>query len=109
MADLVTTLATQTGIDPETIHKSLGAVLKFLQEHLSSEAFAKVEGALPGAPEMTAAYDAQKESGGLIGAVASLASHLLGGQAGEGANLLEMLSRAGLDVNQIRAFLPRAL
>ena len=32
----------------------------------------------------------------------------MGGKAGEGADLLAMLSRAGLDPNQVMAFLPKA-
>src|SRR4051794_7029669 len=107
MTDLVTILATKTGIDPGTIRKGLGALLQFVKGHLGPEAFSKVQATLPGAEEMTAAYESEKGSGGgLFGALAGLAGNLMGGQAGEGAKLMGMLSQAGLDPQQVQAFLP---
>jgi len=111
MADLITSLATQTGIDPGTVRKGLGALLSSLQGHLGPEAFGRVQAAVPDAPELIAAFESGKGATGpgLFGKAAQLAGNLLGGRAGGGANLLAMLSQAGLDTDQVQAFLPKAL
>src|SRR5262245_34547729 len=107
MSDPTTTLATQTGIDPGTIQKGLGALLTFLKDHLSAEHFERVQSAVAGASEKMEAYATSQDSAspGLLGTVANLAGNLLGGKAGEGANLVGMLSKAGLDAGQIQSFL----
>jgi len=111
MSDMVTTLATQAGIDPETARKGLGALLSFAKGRLAPDTFGKVQSAVPGSGEMLSSFEASAESsgGGLLGTVSSMAGNLLGGKAGEGADLFGMLSRAGLDHNQVMAFLPKAL
>ena len=111
MADMIGTLATRTGIDPETARKGLGAILSFAKGRLAPDAFSKVQSSVPGSGEMLSSFEASGESSGagLLGAVSGLAGNLLGGKAGEGADLLAMLSRAGLDHNQVMAFLPKAL
>jgi hypothetical protein len=111
MDDLIASLATRTGIAPETIRKALGALLTFLKGQLGPEACDRLQAAVPGASEMMAAFEAGQGTAGpgLLGTVANLAGNLLGGRAGEGAKLLGMLSRAGLDADQARAFLPQAL
>jgi len=85
MSDLISTLATQTGIDPATIQKGLGAVLTFLKEHLGGEHFEKVQSAVPGAQGMMETYSAaaaqEGESPGLFEKVASLAGSLFAGRA----------------------------
>ena len=59
---------------------------------------------------MISSFESSGESSspGLLGTVAGLAGKLLGGQGGQGADLLAMLSRAGIDPNQAMAFLPKA-
>ena len=110
MSDMITTLATQTGIDPETAKKGLGAMLSFAKGRLAPDAFGKVQSAVPGSGEMISSFESSEGSSGagLLGTVTGLAGNLLGGKAGEGADLLAMLSRAGLDHNQVMAFLPKA-
>jgi Protein of unknown function VcgC/VcgE (DUF2780) len=110
MSDMVTTLATRTGIDLETAKKGLGALLSFAKERLGHDTFSKVQSSVPGSGEMLSSFESSGESSGagLLGTVSGLAGNLLGGKAGEGADLLAMLSRAGLDHNQVMAFLPRA-
>jgi hypothetical protein len=110
MADLIAALSTQTGIDPETTQKGLGALLTFLKGQLGPEAFGKVESAVPGSEGLLSAFESGAGSSGqgLLGAVTGLAGKLLGGQAGEGANLVSLLSRSGLEAGQIQAFLPKA-
>ena len=86
-------------------------MLSFAKGRLAPDAFSKVQSAVPGSEEMISSFESSGESSGagLLGAVSGLAGNLLGGKAGEGADLLAMLSRAGLDHNQVMAFLPKAL
>lgn len=109
MMDQLTSLASQVGISPETARKGLGALLTFIQGHLGPEGFGKVQAAVPDTPGMMTSFELEKESPGLLGTVSDLAGKLFGGRAGEVADLLSMLSRAGLDAGQIQAFLPKAL
>jgi len=111
MSDPTTEVATRTGIDPGTVQKGLGALLTFLKEHLGADIFARVESAVPGAPGMMQAYESGQESGshGILGSLASMAGSLLGGKGGEVANLLGMLTKAGLDPGQIQSFLSGAV
>jgi len=110
MSDPTSELATRTGIDPETTTRGLGALLTFVKEHLGTDIFDRLHSALPNAPAMMQAYESGKDSQspGLLGSLAGLAGSLLGGKVGEGANLLEMLSKAGLDPSQIQTFLTGA-
>jgi len=110
MADIVTSLSSRTGIDGETVRKGLGALLTFLQKNLPPDLFGKLQAALPGAPEMLAAYEPDQggTGSGLLGMVSGLAGKLFGDHAGDGAHLLSDLSRIGLSAEQIEAFLPQA-
>ena len=86
MSDMITTLATRTGIDPETARKGLGAMLSFAKGQLPPDAFGKVQSAVPGSEEMISSFESSGESSspGLLGTVAGLAGKLLGGQGGQG-------------------------
>ena len=110
MADIVSSLSSQTGIDGETVKKGLGVLLTFLQKNLPPDLFGKLQTAVPGAPEMLSAYEADQggTGSGLLGMVSGLAGKLFGGKAGNGAHLLADLSRVGLSAEQIEAFLPKA-
>ena len=110
MADIVTSLSSQTGIDGETVRKGLGALLAFLQKELSPDLFGKLQAALPVVPEMLSAYEPDQggAGSGLLGMVSGFAGRLFGGNAGNGVHLLSDLSRVGLGAEQIEAFLPRA-
>ena len=69
MADIITELASRSGVSPETAKKGLGVLLAAFQHALPAESFAKIEGAIPGAPSMLADAQAEGEasSGGLLG------------------------------------------
>lgn len=110
MADIVAALASQTGLDGETVKKGLGALLTFLQKNLPPDLFGKLQSALPGASAMLSDYEPCQEGAdsGLMGMVSGLAGKLFGGQAENGAHLLTDLSRLGLSAEQIESFLPRA-
>src|SRR5262249_45910965 len=105
MADLLATLASQTGIGPEAIQKAFGALLNFLKANLGPEAFSKLEANIPGASKLIETSESAQETpgSGILGAVSDLAGKILGGKAGEEVNLLSGLSKAGLSVEQIQA------
>jgi hypothetical protein len=113
MADLVNELATHTGISRDLVQKALGAVLSFLKKELGEDTFDKVQSSIPEAPRLTSNYEsspaAAQPQGGLFEVITGLAGKLLGGRAGEGADLLASLSNLGLKPEQIEAFLPKAL
>jgi hypothetical protein len=113
MADLVRELATRTGISSDMIEKGLGALLSFLKQELGDDHFAKVESSVPGAAALTSNFESapppEASSGSLFGVVSDLAGKLLGGKAGQSADLLSTLSKLGFKPEQIEAFLPKAL
>src|SRR5262249_45917853 len=113
MADLVNELATRTGISSDMIQKGLGALLSFLKKELGEETFSQVQSSVPGAEGLTSRSESEappaESQGNLLGMISDLAGKFLGGKAGQGADLLSMLSRLGFKPEQIEAFLPKAL
>jgi hypothetical protein len=110
MSELISSLASQTGIDPEMARKGLGAVLNFLKAQIGPEHFEKLQTSIPEASGMMS--DAQSDrstiSHGFLGTISGMASKLFGGDGGSGAHLLSKLSALGLSPEQIQSFLPRA-
>lgn len=109
MAAVVESLSSETGIAPDTIRNALGAIFGFLKRHLDPETLRKIQAAIPGGSEVAEAGesgDAEKK-GGVLGALSGVVGKVLGGKAGEGADLASTLSHAGLDLGQIQALLPR--
>ncbi|WZO98415.1 DUF2780 domain-containing protein [Isosphaeraceae bacterium EP7] len=113
--DLITTLATQVGIDPKVAEQGLGALLGFLKQHLSPELFGTVETSVPGADGAIKSFEDEAgpvdeaASPGLLGSLIGMASKLAGGGGGSAVALLALLGKAGLSVDQIAAFLPKAI
>lgn len=103
-------LANSAGIDSGLAKRGLGAVLKFVEDHLGKDVADKLHAAIPGGPGMVSAYEdrAKAEGGGLMGAVTKLAGNLFKGGVGEAGQLAGMLSKAGLSIDQITKFLPKA-
>jgi hypothetical protein len=110
MADLLTTLATQTGIDPELVKKGMGVLLAFLKKHLDPALFDKLGTVIPDAPQLvnTAESIEEEKGSGILGAVAGLAGKLFGGQSADMAAILSGLSKVGFNSDQIQKFLPKA-
>jgi len=80
MDELITSVANSLGIEPALAKKSLGAILKFVQEQSPADIFAKIA-SLPGVadamkePEAETAVRSSKDaggSGGIIGLVFNL-------------------------------------
>ena len=110
MSDIVSSLSSQTGIDPDLVRKGLGAVLKMLQDQLPPELFSKVQGVLPDAGAMISASEAKgPEAGGMIQAVTSLAGKLFGGRGEAATDLFTRLGQHGFSPDQLQAFLPKVL
>ncbi len=116
MSDLVNQLTSHTGISPELVQKGLGALLSFLKKELGEENFDKIKNSIPEASALTSHYESAPEpeaaapsQGGLFEMISGLAGKLLGGKAGEGADLLSSLSKLGFKPEQIEAFLPKAI
>jgi Protein of unknown function VcgC/VcgE (DUF2780) len=112
MADTVNTLSSETGLSADLVHKGLGAILDFLRQHLGEETFDRIRQAIPGASEFLNRFESSPDGaagGGLIGALAGLASKFLGGATGDLSKLLESFSKLGFKPEQIESFLPKAL
>jgi hypothetical protein len=110
MADILTELASKSGISPDMAKKGLGTLLAALQHALPAESFAKIEGAIPGAATMVA--DAQAEgaspSGGLLGAIKDMASKLFGG-GGSPEALAAHFGKLGFAPDQLKHFIPQVV
>jgi len=111
MDEILKSLAQHAGIDVATARNGLGAVVMFLKDHLPEGLSGQLMGALPGSHDVAASYEENKTGGGIMGAVTGLASKALGGGggAGDASKLMGMLSKSGLSLTQVQAFLPKAI
>jgi len=108
MADIITDLASRSGISPDLAQKGLGAVLAFFQSKLPADTFSKVRAAVPGADGMMAAAETgQEASGGIVRAVTGAVGKLFGG--GGAAEMVSKLTEHGFSAEQLQAFLPSVL
>jgi hypothetical protein len=110
MADIITELASRSGVSPETAKKGLGVLLAAFQHALPAESFAKIEGAIPGADRLLADAQAEGEqpSGGVLGSIKNLAGKLFGG-GGDAAALASQFGQLGFSPEQVSRFLPQVL
>jgi hypothetical protein len=110
MNDVVRSLASQTGVDPDLVQKGLGSILKMLQDHLPEELFSKVQAVLPDAGSMMAASElGEPESRGMLQAVTNLAAKLFGNEGEAAADLFTRLGEHGFSPDQLKSFLPKVL
>jgi hypothetical protein len=109
MAEIITELASRSGVSPETAKKGLGVLLAALQHALPAESFAKIEGAIPGADRLLADAQAEGEqsAGGVLASIKNLAGKLFGG--GDAAALVSHLGQLGFSPEQVSRFLPLVL
>ena len=110
MADIISELASQSGISTDLAKKGLGAVLCFLKEKIPAENFSKVVNAIPGADNLmaTATEKGQEASGGILGTVSGIAGKLFGGAGGASA-LVSKLTQFGFSADQLQRFLPMVI
>jgi uncharacterized protein (DUF2267 family) len=113
MSEIVSKLASQTGISSELIQKGLGAFFSFLKKELGEETYTEVESSVPDAAHALKTFETAPEatqgSGNLLGMVTDLAGKFLGGKTGAGAELLSSFSKLGFKPEQIEAFLPKVV
>ena len=110
MADVITELASKSGISPDMAKKGLGTLLAALQHVLPAESFAKIEGAIPGAATMLADARAQGEAptGGILGAIKDMTGKLFGG-GGNPEALAAHFGKLGFSPDQIRHFIAQVI
>lgn len=103
--NLVEQLAKQVGITEAQAKAGAGILLKYAEDKLGDQEFARLAQFIPGSADMMAAAP---ESGGLGSMLGGLASSF-GGKAAELgglASLADNFSKAGLSVDQIQEFVP---
>ena len=84
MADIVSELASKSGVSTDLAKKGLGALLSFVKKSLPADSFSKVLSTFPGADNMmaAAAETGQEPAGGILSTVSGLAGKLFGGAGG---------------------------
>jgi hypothetical protein len=109
MADFISELASKAGVSTDLAKKGVGTLLALLKDHIPAEGFSRIAAAVPGADGMMAAAreDEGKSSGGIVGAVTSMAGKIFGG--GGGAAVVAKLTQLGFAPDQLKSFLPNVL
>ena len=106
MADIISELASKSGVSNDLAKKGIGAVLSFLEEHIPAERFSNVLNAVPNANGMMAAAETgQESSGGFFSTVSDLAGKVFG-SAGGPAALVSKLTQLGFSAEQLQRFIP---
>ena len=111
MSDIAEMIASKAGISPELARKGLGVLLVGLKK-FAPEIYPKVVGHISGAGALESAFtsaEAGESSGGLMGSLSGLASKVLNGDSGNAAELMQMFSKAGFSMDQVKDFAPKAL
>ncbi len=109
MSDLISKLQSQTGLDGDLVERGVGAILNFMKEHLPDDLFAKVEREVPQAADAVSSFLNGQQASGMLEKVGDLVGGLLGGKAGGLPDLLQMLSKTGLSLDQAKTFLPKVI
>lgn len=119
MADIISDLATRTGISTEMARTGMGTILDFCKGKLSPDAYARVSTAVPDADGMIAdsrqaaqqAPPPPASGGGMFGGLTDAVGKLFGGGGGAGGmtEIASKLMQSGFSIEQAKAFLPQAL
>jgi hypothetical protein len=111
MSEMVNTLADQTGISSDLVHKGLGALLSFLKKELGDQTFDQLATSIPGAAGLVEKFESSPEAGsaGLFDVISGLASKLFGSKLADVPALLAAFSKLGFSAEQIETFLPKAI
>lgn len=97
MNELVSRVADNVGIAPDTAEKAVGMMLGFLQREADDGAVARMIEAIPGAPELVAKFNGEGAGGG--GLLSGLMSAFGGGVMALGQQLMSL----GLGMGEITA------
>lgn len=108
MDELIAQLTSKLGIDESVASAATGKAMAMVKEHAGDDLFSKISSAVPGADNIAAEGAAPAEEaeggGGMLGALAGMASSALGGSAGEAMGLASSLGDAGLEAGQVGGF-----
>jgi hypothetical protein len=106
MADIISELASKSGVSNDLAKKGIGAVLSFIEERIPPDRFSNVLHAVPNANSMMAAAEAgQESSAGFFSSVGDLAGKVFG-SAGGPASLASKLTQLGFSPEQLQRFIP---
>jgi hypothetical protein len=107
MTDLIQSLSSETGASPDLIRTALAQVFAFLKRHLDPEMVQKIVTHVPGASELPDVPEPHASGdgggGGLMGSISQAIGKIFGGKATEGLDLVSILSKMGLSLDNIRA------
>ncbi len=103
VADIVTSVASQAGLDAGTAEKVVGTILSIFAHEAEGTHIAGLMSNLQGAPELASSYDVMAAGGAGAGGgfFASIATSVLGAKAGPLLNGIAQLKSYGLGVGQI--------
>jgi hypothetical protein len=106
MQEFISSAVKNLGISESVAKTSTSHVLKFIQGKLGGGDFSSLLEKLPGASALMGSAEEEKSAGGggLFGGLASAASSLVGGSAGEGLELAGKLKDSGLDADKVGGF-----
>ena len=98
MEELIARIVEKVGIGQDTASTALGVILKFMQDEVPADLFARISQFIPGAADAAQAQADSQPAGGLGG----LLGGLLGGGAGGMISTVTSLTNAGLGMGQIQ-------
>lgn len=109
MQDFIESVAGNLDVGTDTVQAATGGLLGLIKENADADTFGEILGKLPGAEQAMQAAPSGDSGGGLLGGLGdSLGGALggmLGGDAGGALGALESLTKSGLDMDKIGAFI----
>ena len=107
MDEFIQSAVSQLGIDESTAKNATGKALGFLKDNLGDQ-FSEISQKIPGADQLIEQAPADDDGGGgggMIGGLGNVASNLMGGDAGEGMQLLSSLQNTGMSAEKSGSFI----
>ena len=112
MQQFIETITSKLGISESVASSATGNVLDFVKENVGGSDFSSLLEKLPGASDLvgkSAEEAAPDTGGGLMSGLSKVASSVVGGQAGDAANLMGKLQESGLDAEQSGSFVTQIM
>ena len=110
MADFISSLASQAGIDSGLAAKGVGALLSTLQKHTPDNVYSDVAAVIPNAGSLLSVFNKAtggSQTAGVGGGLAGMLGGLLGGGKSDAMSMLVgQFSKAGFSMDTAKAFLP---
>lgn len=104
MESFINSVAKSLGISDSVAKSATTHVLNFLKDKLPGGDFSQLLRKLPGAESLVGGDVKKDTGGGMFGGLAQAASNLVGGEAGEGIELIGKLKESGLNADQLSGF-----